>query len=96
MVKHKKKNYLVTSISHLCYCSFNCSSKIKKVKLEESSSVKTIYGGAFSVLNIEEIYFPKSLIDLKEEWCAETKRLKEIIISPSNFCQLYIHFHFDT
>ena len=34
--------------------------------------------------NIEEIYFPSSLIDLEEGWCFGTEKLTKIITSPSN------------
>ena len=75
-VKHEMNDYLVTSICSLG-CSFFIQSKIKNVKFEENSSVSTIYRYAFDDSNIEEIYFPKSLNELKEGWCYNTKNLKK-------------------
>ena len=80
-VKHKLNAYLVTSISNLGYQFY---SNIKTIEFEEDSSVNTIYGCSFSRSNIEEIHFPKSLIDLKKGWCSDTEKLTKIIISPSN------------
>ena len=46
--------------------------------------VNTIYFGAFYDTEIEEIYFPSRLRELKEGWCCDTKYLTKIIISPMN------------
>ena len=81
-VKHENNDYLVTSICGLHFAFNFCESF--NIKFEEESSVSTIYGYAFSHSNIEEIYFPKSLIELKEGWCSDTEKLRRIIISPSN------------
>ena len=74
---------MVTSITDLGYSIFT-PSQIKIIKFEDDSSVSTIYGRAFSKSNIKEIYFPKSLNELREGWCYETRNLKKITISPSN------------
>ena len=53
-------------------------------KFEEESAVSIIERYAFSFSEIEEIYFPKSLIELKVLGCSDTEKLKRIIISPFN------------
>lgn len=81
-VKHENNDYLVTSICGLhtgpvrLIDSFN-------IKFEEESLVSTIYEYVFSRIKIEDIYFPKSLIELKDGWCSCTRKLARIIISPS-------------
>ena len=72
-VKHESDEYLITSI--ILINNFN--SNIKTIKFEEDSSISTIYSNAFSSSKIEEIYLPKSLKELKEGWCHNTKSLKK-------------------
>lgn len=82
-VTYKLNDYLVTSITEIGDSrSFHLN--IKPVKFEENSAVRTIYGHKFVSLNIEEIYFPDSLIELKKGWCDGSNELTKIIISPSN------------
>ena len=76
-VKHESIDYLITSIA-------GTGNHIKTIKFVENSAVRTIYPDAFSFSNIEEIYFPSSLIDLEEGWCFGTEKLTKIITSPSN------------
>ena len=64
IVKHEDDDYLVTNICGLNDATFFYESL--KIKFEEESAVRTIYGFVFSSSDIEEIYFPKSLIELKE------------------------------
>ena len=58
-VQHNMNEYLVTSIS-------NIKSKIKTIEFEEDSAIKTIYGNSFNDSDVEEIYLPKSLTELKD------------------------------
>ncbi|KAK8834051.1 hypothetical protein M9Y10_031528 [Tritrichomonas musculus] len=79
-VKYKNDDYLITSICFSCHIL----REPLIIKFVEDSAVSTIHGNAFLYSNIEEIYFPKSLIELKEGWCSGTRNLTRIIISPSN------------
>ena len=77
-VEHNSVEYLITSISGTLF-------KIKTLKFVEDSAVKTFYGFMFPVSSkIKEIYFPASLVELKDGWCSFTKKLTKIIISPKN------------
>ena len=78
-VKHESDEYLVTSICWLGE-EEESPSKIKTIKFEENSSVNTIYQVAFAFSNVEEIYFPNSLIRLDSFWCVCLNNLKKIII----------------
>ena len=59
-VRHESTEYLITSISGACI-------DIKTIKFVEDSAIETIYDNAFTGSNIEEIYFPSSLKELKKE-----------------------------
>ena len=63
---------------------------IRSIKFSEDSAVNTIFYYAFLFSNIEEIYFPTSLRELREGWCYGADKLTKIIISPSN-----CHFTFN-
>ena len=77
-VEHESVEYLITSIT-------GTSQKIKTLKFVEDSAVKTIYRHAFPYSSqIEEVNFPTSVKELKEDWCFNIKNLKKITISPSN------------
>ena len=75
--------YNIKMIKICEYAFFNCC-RLRKVEIPTNSNLQTIEKYAFSGSNIEEIYFPKSLIELKEGWCSDTRELIRIIISPSN------------
>ncbi|KAK8834969.1 hypothetical protein M9Y10_018671 [Tritrichomonas musculus] len=77
-VKYESTDYLITSIS-------GTSENVSIIKFVKDSKVKTIYRFAFPYdSNIEEIYFPDSLKELKEGWCYNANKLKKIKISQSN------------
>ena len=75
--QYESTEYLITSIKDTNY-------NIKSIKFAEDSAINTIFGGAFLSSKIEEIYFPKSLKELREGWCHGADKLTKIIISPSN------------
>ncbi|KAK8852946.1 hypothetical protein M9Y10_017942 [Tritrichomonas musculus] len=83
-INHELNEFLVTSICILKYHDDDFGSQNKTIKFEEDSAVRTIYRSPFLCSRVEEIYFPESLIELKEGWCDGAKFLKKIIISPSN------------
>ena len=76
-VEHESIEYLITSI-------IGTGNSVKTIKFSEDSAVKTFYKDSFLTSQIEEIYFPTSLRELKEKWCVGIKYLKKIIISPLN------------
>ena len=73
-IEHDSVEYLITSITGI-------NGNIKTLKFDENSSVETIYGNTFPLFSlIEEIYFPPSLKELKEEWCFDTEYLYKYLI----------------
>ena len=82
-VKYKNDDYLIPSISDLHWSLIYTIDSLN-VKFEEDSAVSTFHRYALSHSNIEEIYFPESLIELKDGWCDSTPKLRRIIISPTN------------
>ena len=76
-VQYESTEYIITSITGI-YCDINT------INFAEDSAIKTFYFGALSYADLEEIYFPASLKELKEGWCHWTKNLTKIIISPNN------------
>ena len=77
-VQHDSTEYLVTSVIG------TVQENIKSIKFSENSAIETFYGTAFGYSEIEEIYFPASLKELKEGWCSDTDYLKKISVSPMN------------
>ena len=75
--QYESTEYLITSITGTDW-------NIKSIKFLEDSAVNTIFYRSFSYSKIEEIYFPTSLRELREGWCAGTNKLTKIIISPLN------------
>ena len=72
------------SVTKICEHAFANCSDLRKVEIPTNSNLQTIEKCAFSNSNIEEIYFPKSLNELKKGWCYGIQNLTKITISPSN------------
>lgn len=70
-IKHKSKEYMVTRISHEALKYFNSRS----VLFEPNSELRTIEKDAFYCSFIESIKIPASVVELKDGWCCETKKL---------------------
>lgn len=75
-VKYESYDYLITSI-------VGTGAKIKTIKFAEDSAVKSIHESAFNKTEIEEIYLPSSLTELKNGWSSYTEKLR-IIVPPTN------------
>ncbi|KAK8883956.1 hypothetical protein M9Y10_043058 [Tritrichomonas musculus] len=76
---YESTEYLITSIS----CINN--GDIKTLQFAEDSAVQTIYGHLFPYSNqIDEMYFPASLRELKEGCFDGLEQLTKIVIPPSN------------
>ena len=82
-ITYEFNDYLVTNIIGL-NGTYKYDMHVKTVKFDDDSAVSTINGFSFSNTIIEEIYFPKSLNELKERWCFGAYKLKKIIGSPLN------------
>ena len=81
--QHESEEYLITSICWTVhnFLEYSC---IKTIEFDENSAVSTIYPFSFSYLDVEEIYFPDCLKELKDGWCCHTDKLKKVIIPSSN------------
>ena len=55
--------------------SFENNLAIKSISFPPSSRVYTIHADAFKNSNIEKIYLPAFLKELREGWCNETPNL---------------------
>ena len=57
---------------------------MKEINISTNSELYTIEINAFSLSNIESIFIPSKLIELKEGWCNETSHLNKIQVMPNN------------
>lgn len=79
-ITHNSTEYVVMSLAKESFAE----SKIKSIKFDSNSKVKSIEEKAFYLSSIEELSIPSSLIDLKKGWCLSTPKLYTILISPNN------------
>ena len=82
-VKYESVDYLITNIART-------GANIKTMKFVEDSAVKTIHESAFKNSEIEEIFLPSSLTDLKDGWCSYTEKLRRIVVPNSNSNLKYV------
>lgn len=64
--------------------SFEYCQNLKHFEATEDSKLKIIEKDAFCCSNIESLYLPSSLIELKEGWCHSIHDLKSVKIGPNN------------
>ena len=66
-----------TSLLSFCY-------NLNQIEISDDSNILFIERNVFCNDKIERLYIPASVEELKEGWCFDLLKLKEVIISPKN------------
>ena len=80
-IYYESEEYVITSILSN---AFNGAEFLHSIQFSDDSEIRTIEKDAFYRSSIEILSIPKSVTELKDEWCNETTKLTTIQVSPEN------------